>query len=653
MPRLDAVHAARRVLRLVLLGHLLTGCERGPENPPVVLVPPAPPPPAAPAPEPVKPPPPPEWLLAADQIATSWEPSPRRVLPPASERAKQLHQLAERLKAHGASVENPCVAPAGPGCARTALEPFFAELDALAAGDTTRPTVIEAFGNSLIAGDRIVDIIREDLAGAFGDGGRGVLLVDRMAPYGGRSRTGHTQEGWEPRTLGELRRPPHPFGITGVYHVSTQPKAMSRFPLNGERRATLWWLDVPGGGRLTITSGGKVLARTTPRGTREARALPIEFPAGAKSFHVIAERAGAVVLGVVLQHERPGIVLDMLGVPSADAFLFLRTGEDILKAQLAERDPRLMLFFLGGNEAKRLEWGRSTPERIRRELSAFLGRAREGAPDSACMVVGPIDAVQDKKAGDKRLSQRPYLEAVISAEREVAFARGCAFFNHYEAMGGEGSLQRFYDAGFIHQDMVHPRGKGLDLLGQLVVDALLRAWVETPPASDPEALTAAWDTLRGRNAAPAENVPAFTHRLAVVASDERPARQGLQAGLAAVGALAEPEHVEQFLVTSEGPVDAALTQALAQARTENPEAECLWLPLGASAPAPEGCRALDVKLNAPDLKEHLAERGWLDEEDGGWTRRGGLGAAALVLASLERERGTRATPSRTALEGAK
>jgi lysophospholipase L1-like esterase len=641
------------------MGHLLAACDSGSEHRPVSLPPPAqltqtaPP---APAPKPVEPvkPPPPDALLAADRIAASWEAAPRRALPAPSERARGLQELATRLGAPGSPVENPCVAPAGLGCARTALDPFFASLDALAAGSTSTPTVVEAFGNSLIAGDRIVDIIREDLAASFGNAGRGMLLVDRMAPYGGRSRTGIARDGWEPRTLGELRRPPHAFGITGVYHVSTRARATSRFPLDGERRGTLWWLDVPRGGRLTVSSGGKVLARTEPTGSREARALPFEIPEGAKSFDVTAEREGAVVHGVELQHERPGIVLDMLGVPSADAYLFLRTSEDLLKAQLAARSPRLMLFFLGGNEAKRLEWKRSTPERLRKDLAAFLSRARAAAPDSACLVIGPIDAVQDRNEKGTRLSQRPYLEAVIDAEREVAFAHGCAFFNHFAAMGGEGSLRRFYKAGLIHEDLVHPRGQGLDLLGQLAVDALLRAWVHTPPAADGAALTTAWDTLRGPKAAPAEGpAPARTPHLAVIAPDSHAAREGLQAGLAAAGALGTAEQVEQLLLASAGPLDEALAQALARARAAHPKAECLWLPLGAPAPAPEGCRALELKLDAPAWRENLAAQGWVDGSAGGWTRRGGLGTAALVLASLERERGPRAPPPLTTSEDVK
>jgi hypothetical protein len=402
----------------------------------------------------------------------------RRALPAPSPRARKLQKLAEKLGTRAVRLEDPCVSSSSSACARTALTPFFESLDALSTDRATSPAVISAFGNSLIAGDRIVDVVREELGGTFGDGGRGVLFVDRLAEYGPRVRAGFARGGWEPRTLGELRPAERPFGITGIYHESTTPRSTSRFALTGEPRGTLWWLDVPRAGRLSVHVDGKELARAEPRGNGQAQALTFELPSGARDLDVIAEGRGAVVLGLVLQHQRPGIVLDTLGVPSADANLFLRAREDIFRAQLAQRSPRLLLFILGGNEAKRLEWGRSKLDEVEEGLRSFVRRARTATPDSACLVVGPIDAVRGGK-GAHRLTQRPYLDEVIAVERQVALSEGCAFFDIYAAMGGAGSLARFVQAGLVHADLVHPRGQGLDLLGQLLTDALLRAWVES------------------------------------------------------------------------------------------------------------------------------------------------------------------------------
>ncbi|WP_223641073.1 GDSL-type esterase/lipase family protein [Corallococcus sp. EGB] len=431
-----------------------------------------------------------------------------RALPPTTERAGHLHALATRLKAPGGAVEEPCLERGDGGCARSALAPFFTALDGLREGTAKAPTVVAAFGNSLIAGDRIVDVIREELAAGFGRAGRGVLLVDRMAPYGGRSRTAAVSSGWQPRTLGELKAPPHPFGITGVYHLATENRARGRFKLEGEPRGTLWWLDVKGAGRLVASVDGAVLARTEPQGDGASRATSFDLPAGAKWLDITAEGEGAIVQGVVLQKDAPGIVLDMLGVPSSDASLYARMEEDALKAQLQQRDPKLMLFFLGGNESKRVEWKRTDLPTVRQDLGALLRRTRAAAPGSACLVVGPMDAVQDPHEEGKPLTQRPFLEATIQAEREVALAEGCGFFNLYAAMGGAGSLARFNQAGFMHEDLVHPRGQGLDLLGQLVSDALLAGWVNEGAVPTPALTTSreeAPDT--GASGQTAEAVP--------------------------------------------------------------------------------------------------------------------------------------------------
>ncbi|OJT19049.1 hypothetical protein BO221_36660 [Archangium sp. Cb G35] len=408
-------------------------------------------------------------------------PAVSRALPPPSPRALKLYQLGKKLGVHEPHLEDPCVAPSGTTCARTALAPFFESLDALSSRESSSPIVISAFGNSLIAGDRIVDVIREELGATFGDGGRGVLAVDRLANYGPRVRAGFARGGWEPRTLGEVKLAELPFGISGVYHRSTTTKASSRFALDREPRGTLWWLDVPRAGQLSVHADGKELARAEPQGSGQAQALSFDIPEGARNLEVVAEGRDAVVLGVVLQHQRPGIVLDTLGVPSADANLFLRAREDVFRAQLAERSPRLLLFILGGNEAKRLEWGRSNLAEVEEGLRTFVRRSRAAAPGSACLVVGPIDAVRGG-SGAKRLAQRPYLDEVISIERQIALSEGCAFFDIFSAMGGSGSLARFVEARLVHDDLVHPRGHGLDILGQLITDALLRSWVD---AADP------------------------------------------------------------------------------------------------------------------------------------------------------------------------
>ena len=59
--------------------------------------------------------------------------------------------------------------------------------------------------------------------------------------------------------------------------------------------------------------------------------------------------------------------------------------------------------------------------------------------------------------------------------REESLKRGCAFWDMHSAMGGVGSAGRWFEAKIMSEDLVHPRGKGAEILGHLFVAALERA----------------------------------------------------------------------------------------------------------------------------------------------------------------------------------
>ncbi|MDC0714833.1 GDSL-type esterase/lipase family protein [Stigmatella sp. ncwal1] len=435
-----------------------------------------------------------ERLAAAQFIARALAPADSRRLTGNSKEEQELLRLAASLRAPGASLENPCLERTGPFCTRTVLEPFFSALDGLRTGPQSSPVKIAAFGNSLIAGDRIVDIVRDQFVRRFGDGGRGLLLIDRLAPYGPRTRTG-TADGWAVHTVGELKESAWPFGLSGVVHVSSQPHARSRFNLSGESKGTLFWLD-QNPGPLELRVDGQPLLQTKPQNEGQHQQADFTLPPGAKTLELIAHQRGTALQGLALDKSGPGIILDTLGVPSADASLFLRADEAMVADQLRARAPSLVLVMLGGNEVKRLQWKRSTSSQVERDLRLFLQRVTRATPTAACLVVGPVDAVLGPEA-TKPFQQREHLEEVIGMEREIALEEGCAFFDMFAAMGGTGAIQRFHTQGLMHDDLVHPKGRGLDVLGALLANGLLRSWEDTPRTEPSAALAQAWVTLLG------------------------------------------------------------------------------------------------------------------------------------------------------------
>jgi lysophospholipase L1-like esterase len=396
--------------------------------------------------------------------------------------AAPLRAFMRRLRAPGAPLLDPCTSPPAPGtcaCARTALEPFYASLDATLTRDAR--TAVAVFGNSLIAADGVTSVIRARLTQQFTDGGRGLLLADRIGDVGPRARTAHAASGWRVESCASDLERTTPLGATGVQHVSEGP-AFSRFKLRGESQATIFWAGrAPLSLRVDDGPWQRLEAATTDaNATDHAHVTQLALEPTQHTLTLRAHRGGAVVQGVSLERGR-GVVLDTLGVPSADAGLWLSVDEETFRTQLAARAPSLVMLMLGGNEAKRITWGRSSRDDINRDLRALIARVRD-ATGAACLVIGPIDAVVGADHDDP-WRERPSLRDVIDIERTVAREEGCAFLDLYAAMGGRGSLSRLADADALWDDYVHPRGRDLDMLGQLVVDALLDGYARSQPAT--------------------------------------------------------------------------------------------------------------------------------------------------------------------------
>lgn len=428
-------------------------------------------------------------LALARLDAVLYEPR-RRARPavPRGEEAEALQALGRKLGAQGAEITNPCVRTVGADCAERALEPFFQALDR--AGDKTGQARIAVFGNSLIASDRIVNIWRDRMQDRFGDAGRGFLLTDRMAPYGGRSRTGVGVRGFETYNIAQGELGPWPHGLPGVLHFS-RGRARARFLLDGAARARVFWLDHRSAPALRLRVDDGAPVEVAPERSGAGRVLALDVPAGAQALELEVTGGQAVIYGASIERATPGVIVDTLGVVASDSSIFLKEDEALFRQHLAAIAPDLVTVMLGGNEIKRVAWGKSDLATVRADLTTFLRRIRSTVPSAACLVVGPIENVQGEGKSHP-WAPRWQLYAVNRLMKEVALAERCAHFDLFEAMGGKGALRRLDQRGLLHDDRVHPKGKGLDLPGELIADALLDAYEASEPLVDERELVARW-----------------------------------------------------------------------------------------------------------------------------------------------------------------
>jgi lysophospholipase L1-like esterase len=360
--------------------------------------------------------------------------------------------------------------------------------------------------------------MRSVLQARFGDAGRGLVAAGRP-PYRHyyQHDLAYGSSGTWKALVGGRKSDLEPFGLMGfrveasrsaeawVETCSSCPtgKAVSRFEV-------LYWQQ-PGGGDLEyrVDAGRwQRLATTTANGgAARAEVLAIPVADGDHKLTVRRGRKGVVALfGIALERDQPGIVIDGLGIVGRRVSHLHGWDWSVIGAQLARRDPRLVMIQYGTNEADDpdLDLGRLT-----RQYDEVLRRIRAATPNASILVLGPPD--MGVRAAGKACDQLPpplvapatgsqpdawipaecvwktpaTLAGVIDVQRDVAARHGVAFFDSFAAMGGADRMEAFVNAEprMAYRDRVHFTDAGYRLWADVLLGELLpayQAWAAPP-----------------------------------------------------------------------------------------------------------------------------------------------------------------------------
>jgi len=101
-----------------------------------------------------------------------------------------------------------------------------------------------------------------------------------------------------------------------------------------------------------------------------------------------------------------------------------------------------------------------------------VNRLRRALPNVSLLLMSPMDRAERVAGGDiVTLATIPKLVAI---QERVARDTGCAFFNTFEAMGGSGTMARWYETHprMVAADFIHPSPAGAKLVGNLLYQAI-------------------------------------------------------------------------------------------------------------------------------------------------------------------------------------
>ncbi|MFK7990519.1 MAG: GDSL-type esterase/lipase family protein [Sandaracinaceae bacterium] len=344
------------------------------------------------------------------------------------------------------------------------------------------------YGTSTNGADRMTSQLRRLLQRRFGDGGKGWVPMAAGWRFQRHQDVDWEFDRWRTYVVNRSDGPLDRYGYGGVLAIDRNRGAESSFGTEDDAPGTsvstyrIFHQAYPEGGTfLAQVDDGPVERIDTASAEVEDRVHEISVPSGAHELHIRAtapegDQGGETLrmYGVTMEEDGPGVVVDGLALIGA----FTRVLRLFDRAHLAEqvrlRDPDLLVFWMGANDAVS-ESVAFVPDQYVTHYRGILRRYQDANPDMACMVMSILDKGERVNG---RITTRPRVPRMVEAQREAANAEGCAFFDTYQAMGGDGTMRRWYTARprLVTDDLGHLTAAGSRVMGTLLYRALLKGF---------------------------------------------------------------------------------------------------------------------------------------------------------------------------------
>ncbi len=362
-----------------------------------------------------------------------------------------------------------------------ALDALYAALARAERGESIARLLF--YGGSHTAGDLMVGSVRERLQQRFGDSGHGfvplVPCVEEQWTWGLNLES----EGWEPVQVGPKSREIDRYGLAGMAFLTDEVDAFaaveSAYWGNGREasRFTLLYDRRAGGGSLDVLIDRRrvdTLRLDAPVPTAGTALYRVSD--ATHRFEVRAHGDGPVTIyGAILERDRPGVVVENLGLVGAKARHHLWWEPDQWRGFFVARRPDLFALVYGVNET---DDDHLTMAQHEAQLRQVLGRLREAAPDASCLIVGPTD--RPTRRADGTLAVLPVLGEMAEMQRRVAFDESCAYFDTLAFQGGLGAGIRWVasDPPHLRDDLIHLSSDAYKRWGDVLASALLENYGE-------------------------------------------------------------------------------------------------------------------------------------------------------------------------------
>jgi lysophospholipase L1-like esterase len=404
-----------------------------------------------------------------------------QTLGPTTNEATVSNALPDKVEKSAGTGQASAKSEASPGIEDPtghALDTFYASLAKTIAKEDGAVTRILHYGDSMITGDLISGTMRREMQAKFGDAGHGfILIANPWEWYFHNDVSHHASDGWTANRITGPLSGDGIYGLGGVsFHTAGEASAWFSTKSKGDfglrvSRFDIYYLEQPWGGDVQILVPGRPPEMLRTRGPKKvSRVHSVSVPDGPGQMTLHTWGDGDVrMFGVALERDVPGVTYDALGANGARIRLWDAMSTTHWADQFALRKPALVVLQYGTNESEDNDFKAETYEAA---LDRTLSKVQEATPDTSILIVGPLDRAEKGEGG--KLRTKPIIVRLVDMQRNAARAHRIAFWNAFEAMGGEGAMGRWVKASpqLGGWDFTHPTPLGAETIAGLLFAAL-------------------------------------------------------------------------------------------------------------------------------------------------------------------------------------
>lgn len=352
------------------------------------------------------------------------------------------------------------------------MPPFYRALDEVSSKG--RLVRIAVFGDSFIEADIFTADLREMLQKRFGGCGVGFVTITSMT-NGYRPTVRHTFEGWSSHAVTDSvyfdRRKQ---GVSGHYFI---PGKNAYVELRGQnkyaslldtcREASIFFYNKDTVDFSARVNRGEIQNhRFAPNG--HLQELQIDGRIG--SIRWTINRADSTLFYGMAMDGTEGIVVDNFSLRGSSGLSLRTIPADMLKEFNRQRPYDLIILQYGLNVATQRGYNYDS---YQKGLVTAIEHLKKCFPQSGFLLLGVGD--RDYKTDTGELRTMPGVKNLIRYQQNIAAESGIAFWNMFEAMGGDGSMAKLVHAkpSMANYDYTHINFRGGKYLAGLLYETLI------------------------------------------------------------------------------------------------------------------------------------------------------------------------------------